>query len=212
MSVAVVADAIDEPDEAFSVTLSDPVGVIIGAGSALGLILDDDEPPVRGGGATGSTGAAPGSGSPGPTAGTSGSPVPAGPSPATPASPDNTAPGGVDRTRPKVSLTGLKVHRSRYLRIRVQCPTTEQTCKGQASVFSVAVRASRVKVLRREVRLGTATYSLRRGAAATLTIKVTRAGLLRLRAVKRLKVRAYGVTTDAAGNVGVRSLSATLRR
>jgi hypothetical protein len=47
VSVAVKGDTIDEPNEAFSVTLSDPVAAAIGDGSGAGTILDDDKTPAR---------------------------------------------------------------------------------------------------------------------------------------------------------------------
>lgn len=208
-TVPVVADAVDEPDETFTASLSEPVGLHVGATTAFGVIVDDDPPPAPAatpGGGTGTTpGRAPaggGSASGGPPAGT----------PTTGSPGDPPAPAPRDRTRPRVSMSGLAVHRRTSLRLRVTCPTSETRCTGLASVFSVPLRKARNRILRREVRLGTASYTLRGGQARTLTVKVTRAGRLRLGAVKRLAVRAYGVTTDAAGNVGVRRISATLRR
>ncbi|HXJ62523.1 MAG TPA: Calx-beta domain-containing protein, partial [Actinomycetota bacterium] len=45
-SVPVNGDVVDEADETFTVTLSNPVGVTIDQGSATGTILDDDGPPT----------------------------------------------------------------------------------------------------------------------------------------------------------------------
>ena len=44
--VSVIDDSLDEPDETFALVLSDPRGATLGRGSALGTILDDDEPPT----------------------------------------------------------------------------------------------------------------------------------------------------------------------
>ena len=44
--VPVIDDDLDEPDESFALVLSDPRGATLGRGSALGTILDDDEPPT----------------------------------------------------------------------------------------------------------------------------------------------------------------------
>lgn len=44
VTVAVVGDAIAEPDETFQVTLSQPSGAVIGDGQGLGTILDDEPP------------------------------------------------------------------------------------------------------------------------------------------------------------------------
>ncbi|MGD9719884.1 MAG: beta strand repeat-containing protein [Pirellulales bacterium] len=46
ITVLVTADAIDEPEEAFQVTLSSPVNVDLGDATATGTITDDDAPPV----------------------------------------------------------------------------------------------------------------------------------------------------------------------
>ncbi len=46
LSVAVTGDALDEPDEAFSVVLTSPVNVTLGDANGVGTILDDDPPPV----------------------------------------------------------------------------------------------------------------------------------------------------------------------
>ncbi len=44
--VPLLDDSLDEPDEAFALVLSDLRGATLGRGSALGTILDDDEPPA----------------------------------------------------------------------------------------------------------------------------------------------------------------------
>ncbi len=44
--VSVIDDDLDEPDESFALVLADPRGAMLGRGSALGTILDDDEPPT----------------------------------------------------------------------------------------------------------------------------------------------------------------------
>ncbi len=46
VTVPVLGDVIDEPDETFAVVLSNPVNVTIGDGEGLGTIVDDDPPPV----------------------------------------------------------------------------------------------------------------------------------------------------------------------
>jgi hypothetical protein len=89
---------------------------------------------------------------------------------------------------------------------------TETRCAGTVTIFSVAQRGSKIKALRRETRLARGKFTLAGGASQTLTMKTTASGLKLLRAVKRLKVRGYGVATDAAGNVGTGTLNATLRR
>ena len=46
IAVSVIDDSLDEPDETFTLVLSDPRGATLGRGSALGTIRDDDEPPA----------------------------------------------------------------------------------------------------------------------------------------------------------------------
>ncbi|MCP4653786.1 MAG: hypothetical protein GY856_00055, partial [bacterium] len=46
VTVAVAGDARDEDDEIFAVLLSNPVNVEVARGEAVGVIVDDDEPPV----------------------------------------------------------------------------------------------------------------------------------------------------------------------
>ena len=46
IGVSVIDDSLDEPDETFTLVLADPQGAMLGRGSALGTILDDDEPPA----------------------------------------------------------------------------------------------------------------------------------------------------------------------
>ena len=46
IGVSVIDDSLDEPDETFTLVLADPRGAMLGRGSALGTIRDDDEPPA----------------------------------------------------------------------------------------------------------------------------------------------------------------------
>ncbi|MEZ5300267.1 MAG: Calx-beta domain-containing protein [Verrucomicrobiales bacterium] len=46
VAVAVLEDALDEPDETFSLALADPVNATLGAPSAAFLIADNDDPPA----------------------------------------------------------------------------------------------------------------------------------------------------------------------
>ena len=45
IDVAILGDLIDENDETFTVTLSDPVGATLGTASGIGTIVDNDSPP-----------------------------------------------------------------------------------------------------------------------------------------------------------------------
>ena len=46
ISVTIVSDALDENDETFNITLSNPTGAVISDGTAVGTITDDDPPPT----------------------------------------------------------------------------------------------------------------------------------------------------------------------
>jgi len=48
VAVAIVGDAVDEADETFRLVLSSPTGAIIGDGTGVGTIFDDDPPPAAG--------------------------------------------------------------------------------------------------------------------------------------------------------------------
>lgn len=202
VGVDVVADAVKEGPEAFAVNLSEPSGATLGTAAALGGILDDDG---------GTTATAPGGTTTGGTTTVPGGTVT--PRPSTTTAP-TTFPGTTssDRTAPRVALTGLTVRRPRSIRIKVTCPATETRCTGTVTIFSVVQRGSKVKALRRETRMARGRFTLAGGASRTMTMTTTAAGLRLLRAVKRVKVRAYGVATDAAGNTGTGTLSGTLRR
>jgi len=204
VTVNVVADAIVEASESFAVNLSEPAGATLGTATALGAIQNDDTAPTGGGTTGGGT-----TGGGGGTATVPGGTVTATPTvgPITPP----TAPS-TDRTAPKVGLTGLAFRKPWSIRVKVTCPVGETRCVGTVTIFSVAQRRSRHKVLRRETRLVRGRFSLAGGASRTLTLAASGEGLRVLRTVKRLKVRGYGVATDAAGNVGTRTVSGTLRR
>ena len=77
--------------------------------------------------------------------------------------------------------------------------------------FTVASSHAKVKQLRSERRLGRANYRLDGGKSRTVTLKISAANRRLLRRARKVKVRAFAVTTDANGNVGNTSRAATLR-
>jgi hypothetical protein len=130
--------------------------------------------------------------------------------------PPGTAPGGGsgpaggDERPPQMTLRGPRAS-GRRITLRVACPSGERTCTGRMTLFTVPDRRSRVRSLRRERRIGRATFRLRGGRATTLAVTVPRSLLLAARRARRLKVQAFVVTRDAAGNVDTREVGATLR-
>lgn len=188
VTVGVVADAVREPDEAFTMTLSEPTGGTLGTAVALGAIQNDDAAalPAPGGGGT--------------------LPGPPGGGPVVP-------PGPIDASQPVVRLTGLAYRRSgARVRVKVTCPASETRCTGAVTVFNVVQRKAKTKALRRETRIARGSFALAGGASVTLTMRTTAGGKKLLRAVKALKVRAFGVARDSAGNTGIATRSGTFRR
>ena len=134
---------------------------------------------------------------------------------------DGTAPGGggppgggttssSDAKPPKMTLSGPKAS-GRRLTLRIACPRGERSCTGRVVVYTVPERRSKVRSLRRERRLGAKSFTLRGGRAKTLTITVPPSVLKAARKARHLKVQAFAVTHDAAGNVDTRTRGATLR-
>lgn len=190
--VGVVADAVREPDEAFTMTLSEVTGGTLGTAVALGAIQNDDAAVAT----------------PTPTGTTGGGTVltPSGGGPTLP-------PGPIDASQPVVRLTGLTYRRSgARVRVKVTCPASETRCTGAVTIFNVVQPKSKIKILRRESRLARGSFTLAGGASVTLTMKTTAAGKRLLRAVKALKVRAFGVARDPSGNTGIATRSGSFRR
>ncbi len=188
VTVAVVADAVREADEAFTMTLDEVTGGVLGTAVAVGAIQNDDAEPPLG---TGPGGALPGTPGGGPA-------VPTGP---------------IDGSQPVVRLANLAYRRSgARVRVKVTCPASETRCAGTVTVFNIVQSRSKIRALRRETRMARGTFTLTGGASVTLTMKTTAAGRKLLRSVKSLKVRAFGVARDPAGNTGIATKSGTFRR
>jgi hypothetical protein len=179
--VQIVGDTRREETEVFGVGVGNPVNARVGDSIGLGVIVDDD-----GGNAPG-TGNGTGSGT-----GT------------------GTGTGSADVTPPKISIVGPRAS-GRRVTLRVSCPSGERRCAGRVSFFTVADRRAKPRMLRKERRLGVKSFSLRGGARKTVTLTLPSAVLRAARAARRLKVQAFAVTEDAAGNVDTRNVTSTLR-
>jgi hypothetical protein len=95
--------------------------------------------------------------------------------------------------------------------VRVSCPRNEQRCRGRLTLYTQPDRRSSARSLRRERRLGRATFSLAGGQARTLRLALARSVAAAARRAGRLKVRAFVVTTDLSDNTDTTVASATLR-
>ena len=117
---------------------------------------------------------------------------------------------GADTKPPAMKLTALRLS-GRSITTRVTCPETETRCAGRLTFYSAADRKAKAKSLRRERRLGAASFTLKAGKAKTLKMTLSRTVLAAARRSGRLKVRAFALTRDGAGNVDTRRRSATLK-
>jgi hypothetical protein len=122
---------------------------------------------------------------------------------------DNEA-GTGDVRPPRLALAALRA-RGSVVTTTVRCPAGEASCRGALTLFSVAQPRSPVPDLRQERRLARASYRLGADATRRVTLRLRRGDVQLLRRAGSVRVRAYAVTTDAAGNVGTTSRSATLR-
>jgi hypothetical protein len=117
--------------------------------------------------------------------------------------PDTTAP------HPRVS----KPHYKRgTIVVAVTCPATEILCRGTLTTFSKANRHSKVRRLRRERKLGSATFVIAGGRTAIITTRLSSRTLALLRRAGKVTVRSYAVVRDNAGNIGTASAGARLSR
>jgi len=78
------------------------------------------------------------------------------------------------------------------------------------TIFSRPNLRSKLKVLRRERRLGQRNFKLASGASRTLTMALSRSDRVLLNRTGRMLVRAYAVTADGGGRSGVRRTIGTL--
>ena len=71
-------------------------------------------------------------------------------------------PDTADVMPPQVTI-GRPKARGRRIRLRVACPSTEQSCAGRITLFTVADRRSKARALRRERRVGAKSFRLSGG-------------------------------------------------
>jgi hypothetical protein len=198
LDVGVLDDGIDEPAETFDVRLSSPSFATLADSAGTATIVDDDEPPQQ----------APPVGDPAP-AGTSGSSQPAG-STARPGAGASAPPSASSGARQTLGVSSPRLQRPATVLVTISCPPSAGRCSGRVTIFSVANKRSRVKALRKERKLGRATFSVPGGHAQTLALALGRRDLGLLRRTGRMRVRAYAITQDDAGRTGVRTVGGTL--
>ncbi len=173
VTIPIVADRALEPNENFSVTLSDTGGLIATVGEATAIIVDDDTPVV----------------------------VPPPPPPPPPAA---------DITAPRVTLSKITSSRG-VMRVMVTCAVGESVCRGTMTIFSVPSRKSKVKALRREVKLASSLFVLKGGERARLTLRPSKRAAGYIRQARTVRARGYAVARDAAGNVATVRTTGTVK-
>ncbi|HEX8120741.1 MAG TPA: Calx-beta domain-containing protein [Solirubrobacteraceae bacterium] len=117
---------------------------------------------------------------------------------------------GADVTPPKMSVAAPKA-RGRRIAMRVACPRGEKSCKVRLSLFTVPDRRAKARTLRSERRVGRKTFTLRGGASKTVALTLPSSLMRAARRSGRLKLQAFAISEDAAGNVDTRTRRATLR-
>lgn len=190
VAVPILDDTIHEDTESFAMNLSSVSGAASSANKLTGTatIADDDAPPPPPPGSTGG-------GSPtGATtlAATSGSSL-------------------TDMTNPQAALSRPRSRRGTII-VAIGCPAGELLCRGTLTTFAEPTRGTNVRWLRREHRLGSATFVIAGGKQALITTRVSRRALGQLRRARGVQIRSYAVVRDAAGNIGTASAGARLAR
>ena len=198
VGVSLLDDSDDESTESFALQIGSPVNATRGAASATATILDTDEPPPP---APPASGANPAGGDAGATP----------PQPANAIGPPAPTTGsGTTRALPRLGISSPRLRRPSTILVTVSCPRSASLCDGQVTIFSRPNRRSKIKLLRKERRLGARLFKLKPGATRTLQIRLTKTNRVLLLRTGRMNVRALAVTEDAAGKSGVRRVTGTL--
>jgi hypothetical protein len=199
VAVPLLDDAEDEAEETFALTIATPVNATRGTATATATILDTDEPP------------------PVPPVSGAGTSSPGGSTTATPTvSPNAIGPPGTGAggsgpgAPPALGLSSPRLKRPSTILVTVACPRSASLCDGQVTIFSRPNLRSKIKLLRKERRLGARLFKLKAGATRTLQIPLSKTNRVLLLRTGRMNVRAYAVTEDASGQSGVRRVTGTL--
>jgi hypothetical protein len=92
---------------------------------------------------------------------------------------------------------GLRMSRKRDIAVRVDCAASElEPCAGTVALAST----KRVAPRRRILKLGTARFKVAAGRTGLIRVRASRSAARIAKRLKKVKVTATGVATDAAGN------------
>ncbi len=190
VGVALIDDAIDEPDETFGLRLSAPSAAALGDATASATIVDNDEPAPPPAGSSSPAGA-----------------VPAAPTTTPPTAGSGTAANGA---LPRLGVSSPRLRQPSTVLVTVTCPRQSGRCAGRLTLFSRPAMRSKIKELRSERRLGRRNFNMPGASAQTLRIALSRRDRTLLKRAGRISVRLYVLTTDSAGRTGVRRVNGTL--
>ena len=127
--------------------------------------------------------------------------LPAPPTPSGSSSSPTPAFAGVSLVSTRLTLSG------KVITLKLSCPAgTAGGCSGQTKL------SARRRTGSRRVALGKARFSIAAGGRARVRVRVPRAGLQRLRGVRRLRARAANAARDGAGVSKTTVASVTVRR
>jgi hypothetical protein len=198
VGVALLDDADDEATESFGLAIGTPVNATRGTASATATILDTDEPPAPA--------------SPASNANSAGGSTTASPplSPNAIGPPGGVTGAGTSQALPRLGVSSPRLRRPSTILVTVSCPRSASLCDGQVTVFSRPSLRSKIKLLRKERRLGARLFKLKPGVTRTLQIALSKTDRVLLLRTGRMNVRAFAVTEDAAGKSGVRRVTGTL--
>lgn len=119
---------------------------------------------------------------------------------------------GADTTPPAIKVSRPTLARSGVLKLTVACQAGEKVCRGTVTVFSRPAPKSKVKALRGEVKIGKTNFVIPGGKEARLTLRLSKRVLGLLLRARTVRVTAFVVGRDAAGNIGTTQKPGTLRR
>jgi Calx-beta domain-containing protein len=196
VGVSLLDDGAHEPDERFELRLSAPSAASLGDGAGIAAIVDDDAPARPGGSSPPRPPDGSGSGNNSGDGNNSGSGQP--------------QTGSGSRGLPQLGVSSPRLRQPSTVLVTISCPTQSGRCDGRLTVFSRPSKRSRIKALRKERRLGRQSFTLAGGDSRTLRIALSRRDRALLRRAGRMRVRLYVVTTDSAGQRGVRRVNGTL--
>ncbi len=126
--------------------------------------------------------------------------------------PGPAAPGGGGTAATGVPVVRLSAPRStsRGATITVSCANAP--CAGSVTLFSVIVRRAKIRALRREIKLGRASFTLQPGGRAALPIRLSKRNRGLVRLARALRVKAFAVAQGPSGAFAVTERRGTLRR